>query len=158
MSADPETLICRAAGRIVAGALPEVEGRILHSRAIPQDARYWPCALVFSAATRVDTSPGNPGRRMQTKACMLSVLLVGDGAPEDCEERLRALGVKAEAALMADTHLREGGPKPLATNLVLASLATDVLEKRGAVIAARRLDFIATYHTHETNPAEAWSR
>lgn len=159
MSADPETRILEAVGRIVAAGVPDLCGRVLLTRAVPTDKRYWPCALVNAGQTRVETGPGkNPGRRMQTCDLVVSVHLLSDGQAAGFENVLRGYGAQATTALFADPSLREDGPKPLAANLILASLATDVAVQSQAVIGVRRLDFIVTYLTHETAPGEIVSR
>lgn len=159
MTADPETEICLAVERILKAGVPDVQERVLRSAVIPRDARYWPCLLVTAGASQIDTPEGgNPGRRPQARHLILSVIVINDGNGDEAGDGLRAIGLKAEQALMADPFLKEGGQAPRLSNLILASSATDALEQRGAVIGLRRLDFVASYRTHEMNPAEIMSR
>lgn len=158
MSADPETEICQAFERVLKSGVPDVEERVLRSAVIPTDARHWPCLLVNPNVTQIDTPEGgNPGRRPQARHLMVSVIVVNDGSADLSGDGLRAIGMKVEQSLMADPFLKEGGP-PRLSNLVLAQTATDALEQRGAVIGMRRLDFVASYRTHEIAPGEPWSR
>lgn len=156
---DPETDICMAVERILKASVPDVQERVLRTVVIPTDARYWPCLLVHAAVAQIETPEGgNPGRRPQARHLMVSVVIVNDGLRDESGDGLRAIGLQVEQALMADPFLKDGGTVPRLSNLVLASTATDATEQRGAVIGVRRLDFIATYRTHEMNPAAIMSR
>lgn len=159
MSLDPETEICMSIQRILSAGVPDVEQRVLRSAVIQTDARFWPCLQVIPGATPVETAGGVPGRRVQTRHLQVTVLVVDNGAPDAFDEDgLRAIGLKVEESLMADPYLKEGQPRARATNLILTSTATDVTAQRGAAIGVRRLDFIVSYHTRETNPSETMSR
>lgn len=154
----PETEICSAIERILKGGVPSVQERVLQSAVIPTDKRYWPCLLVNAGDTDIETSDaGSPGRRVQARHCMVSVHIIDDGDAEDIADRLRAVALDVEAAMMADPHLKEGGP-PRAANLVLAQTSTEIVLQRGAVMGVRRLDYVVTYHTREFAPAVIMSR
>lgn len=154
----PETEICAAIERVLKAGVPDVQERVLQSAVIPTDKRYWPCLLVNAGDTDIETSEaGSPGRRVQVRHCVVSIHVVDDGDAEDIAARLRAVGLAVETALMADPHLKEGGP-PRAANIVLAQTSTDVVIQRGAVMGVRRLDYVVTYHTREMNPSETLSR
>ncbi len=152
MSARSE--IAETVKAMLASGVHEVQGRVYRSRIIPTDPRHWPCLLVVVNEERVETKGGIPGRRVQARSAKLTVFAVDSVQREDLEDRLESFSDRIEAVIAADWHLMNGG-QPKVSDLRMTSTVATITPLGSQAVGVLRKDFLAEYHTTESNPGQA---
>jgi len=156
----PKSRIRAAVADRLAAMIPELEGRVYVSRAVPTDARHWPCLIVATGDVTVEADDrGRPGRRPQTRIVDVIVSLIDDAEPETTlEDRLDWLAMRVEQALMSEPYLEDADGHAALDDLRLTETQTSLVAQRGAVRGEMQMLWLAQIRTLDGDPARRTGR